>query len=102
MTARLDAITVRLSIICAALDRSPLIRAVHLSGALAVVKYCEASARFIFGDSIGDETADEILRQLRARPDGMTRTEIRDHFQRNRSAAEIGPCAGGVAGARTS
>jgi hypothetical protein len=94
MTARLDAIAVRLSMIYAILDCSPLVRAAHLKAALAIVKYCEDSARFIFGDSLGDETADEILRQLRSRPDGMTRTDIRDHFQKNRSAAEIGRALG--------
>jgi hypothetical protein len=52
MTARLDAIAVRLSVIYALLDCSPLIRAVHLKAALAVVKYCEDSTRFIFGDSL--------------------------------------------------
>ena len=59
-----------------------------------MVKYCQDSARFIYGDSLGDETADEILRQLRARPDSMTRTELRDHFQRNRSASELGRALG--------
>jgi hypothetical protein len=60
------------------------------------VSYCETSARFIFGDSLGDETTDEILRQLRARLDGMTRADIRDHFGRNRSAAEIGRALGAL------
>jgi hypothetical protein len=94
MTARFDAIAVRLSLIYALLDRSPLIRAVHLKAALAIVKYCEDSTRFIFGDSLGDETADEILRQLRSRPDGMTRTELRDFFQRNKTSAEISRALG--------
>ena len=80
----------RLSVIYALFDASPVIRAAHLKAALAVVAYAEASARFIWGDSLGDETADEIVRQLRARPDGLSRTEICDHFQRNRGAAEIG------------
>jgi DNA replicative helicase MCM subunit Mcm2 (Cdc46/Mcm family) len=44
MTARLDAIAVRLSMIYALLDCSPLVRAAHLKAALAIVKYCEDSA----------------------------------------------------------
>ena len=33
---------------------------------------------YIFGDAVGDPTADDILRELRQRKDdGMTRTEIR-------------------------
>lgn len=31
----------------------------------------------------------EILRALRASPEGMSRTAIRDHFSKNRSASEI-------------
>jgi hypothetical protein len=94
MIARFDAIVVRLSVTYALLDKSPLIKAAHLNAALAVVKYCEASARFIFGDAVGDETADEILRQLRSRPDGMTRAELRDFFQRNKTSAEISRALG--------
>jgi hypothetical protein len=52
ITSRLDVLAVRLSLVCALLDRSLLIKAVHLNAALAVIKYCEASARFIFGDSL--------------------------------------------------
>ena len=52
-------------------------------------QYCEDSARFIFGDALGDATGDEILRALRNRPEGMTRTEIRDYFSKNERAADI-------------
>jgi predicted transcriptional regulator len=62
--------------------------------ALAVWQYCEDSARFIFGDALGDATADEILRELRSHPQGMTRNDIREHFNRNKSAAEIGRAVG--------
>ncbi len=48
-----------------------------------------ASARFIFGEALGDPTADTILANLRAHPEGMTRTEIHGLFGRNRSAHEI-------------
>jgi predicted ArsR family transcriptional regulator len=53
--------------------------------ALAAWDYCEASAKFIFGDSLGNSDADKILAALRANPQGLTRTEIRDLFGRNRS-----------------
>ncbi|PYX67650.1 MAG: hypothetical protein DMG72_24985, partial [Acidobacteria bacterium] len=62
----------------------------HLEAALAGWQYCADSARFIFGDELGDPTADETLDLLRRAPDGMTRTGIRDHFTRNKSSAEIG------------
>ena len=63
----------------------------HLLAALAVWDYCEASARFIFGDALGDPVADEILRALRqAGEEGMTRTAIRENlFQRNMPARRI-------------
>lgn len=57
--------------------------------------YCDSSARYIFGDLLGNTVADEILRALRiAGANGMTRRDIRDLFQRNRSADEIGKALG--------
>ena len=38
---------------------------------------------------MGDPLADQILGLLRANPDGLTRTELRDHFSRNRGADRI-------------
>jgi len=84
----------RLACIYALLDGSPAVTAEHLTAALAVWQYCEDSAGFIFGDALGDTSADEILRELRSRPDGMTRNEIREHFQRHKSSAEIARALG--------
>ena len=42
-----------------------------------------------FGESLGDPVADEILRDLRQSPEGLTRTQMRERFQRNKSSAEI-------------
>jgi hypothetical protein len=89
VTSRADTLTVRLSMVYALLDSSAFIRKEHLLAALAVWRYSADSARFIFGDAVGNETADEIRRQLRNRPDGMTRTEIRDLFKRNKKVMEI-------------
>jgi hypothetical protein len=89
VTSRADTLTVRLSMVYALLDSSAFIRKEHLLAALAVWRYSADSARFIFGDAVGNETADEIFRQLRTRPDGMTRTEIRDLFKRNKKVMEI-------------
>src|SRR5262249_3045032 len=66
----------------------------HLCAALALWDYAEQSARYIFGDTLGDPVADELLRVLRATPDGLTRTEIRDLFGRNLHAHEIGHALG--------
>jgi hypothetical protein len=94
VTGRAEAQTVRLSCIYALLDLSGTVRVEHLSAALAVWKYCEDSARFIFGDATGDVTADEIIRQLRSCPEGMTRTDLYEFFSRHKSSAEIGRALG--------
>src|SRR5439155_11765420 len=94
VTARAEAQTMRLALMYALLDRSPKMRLEHLRAALAAWHYCEDSARFIFGDKLGDPTADEILHLLRGAKDGMTRNDFMDHFKRNKSSAEIGRALG--------
>lgn len=89
VTSRSESQTMRIACIFALLDCSSEVGAVHLRAALAVWAYCEDSARFIFGDSLGDPIADEILRELRAHSEGLTRTAIRELFTRNKSTAEI-------------
>ena len=87
--ARAEAQVIRLSLIFALLDMKDTIAPEHLEGAMAIWAYCEASALRIFGDSLGDPVADDILRALRlSGPGGMTRTEI---SQPLRSPSEIRP-----------
>lgn len=88
-TARAAALTLRLSLIYALLDGANEIRKEHLIAALEVWRYCDESARFIFGGALGDPTADAILRALRAAPGGLTRTEITALFDRHKSATEL-------------
>ena len=88
-TARAEAHTVRLALIYALLDCSQVIRLEHLDAALAFWAYSAASARWVFGDSIGDPTADEIWSLARERHDGITRTEVSNLFSRNKKAREI-------------
>lgn len=89
VTSRAEAQVMRIACIYALLDHSKEIRRVHLEAALALWNYCDASCRFVFGDSLGDPVADELLKALRAAPEGMTRTQIRNHFDRNKSAEQI-------------
>ena len=90
VTARGAAQVTRLSVIYALLDRKAEIGAEHLEAGLALWDYVRDSARFIFGDSLGDRTADRILGALRGSGDGgLTRTEISDLFGRNRDSREI-------------
>ncbi|MBI2925551.1 MAG: DUF3987 domain-containing protein [Verrucomicrobia bacterium] len=91
VTSRAEAYVVRLSLVYAVLDCADFIRREHLEAALAAWRYCEDSARYIFGESLGDPDADAILAALRAAgAAGLTRTEINeDVFNRHRTKAEI-------------
>jgi hypothetical protein len=81
VTSRAEAQVMRLACLYALLDCSQKIRRVHLEAALALWRYCEDSVRFIFGDSLGDPVADEILRALKeAGEPGLTQTQLNDLF----------------------
>jgi hypothetical protein len=87
---RAEAQVMRLSAIYALLDKSRLIRPEHHEAAMALWRYCEQSAKWIFGTSTGDRKADKILAALRHAPNGMTKTEISvEVFNRHASSAEI-------------
>jgi len=90
VTARAHVQVIRLSCIYALLDGSSLIRIEHLISALEVWRYCEDSARYIFGQTLGDGTADKILIGLQANPDGLSRWEITDRiFSKHIAASEL-------------
>ena len=91
MTARAEAQAVRLALIYALLDRRDAIDVAHLRAAIAIWEYAAASAARIFGDSLGDPIADDILRALQqAGATGMNRTEIANLFGRHQSTGRIG------------
>jgi hypothetical protein len=91
VTSRAEAQAMRIAVIYAALDGRHAIGIEHLRAALEVWRYCEESARYIFGDATGDPVADEILAALRnAEAVGMSRAEIYDMFGRHRSRDRIG------------
>ncbi len=90
ITARAAPQVIRLALIYALADRRSQIEEPHLSSALALWRYSEASVRRIFGDALGDPIADTILAALRHRkPDGMSRTEIRALFSGNVESSRI-------------
>jgi len=89
MTARAEAQVMRLAAIYALLDRSALIKVPHLQAGLALWKFCAASVRFIFRDSLGNPVADRLLEALRQAPTGLTRTEIRDLLGRHAKQDDI-------------
>jgi hypothetical protein len=94
LLARAEAHVMRLALLYALLDRSQSIRAPHLLAGLALWDFCDRSVRFVFGDSLGDAVADELLRLLRSSPNGLTRTDSRDYFQRHAPADRIGSALG--------
>ncbi len=85
---RAEAQVMRLALVYALLDRSPEIRPVHLKAGLALWDYSEASVRLIFGDRLGDPTADRIMSEMR-RCGELDETAIRDLFSRNLRGQEI-------------
>jgi len=90
LLARAETHTLRLALIYALFDGSCRITAPHLEAAKAVWDYCEASARFIFGDALGDDVAQRILDEARqAYPLGLSRKDQHALFARHIGAARI-------------
>jgi len=91
VVARAEAQVRRIATLYAVLDLSEEVQVPHLLAALAVWQYSEASARRIFRDRTGDALADELLDALKDAGDqGMTRSEIYDHFGRNQRRNRLG------------
>lgn len=93
VTSRAEAQVMRLAAIYAVLDETPTMTVEHLKAGLAVWRYVEQSAEFIFGDSLGDPIADMVLRALRQAGE-MTQTEIANLFGRNQKAARLDQALG--------
>ncbi len=89
VTSRAEAQVMRLACIYALLDCSEIITLEHLEAALALWKYSEDSAAYIFGNQTGNKLADAIYTALLGAESGLTKTQIRDLFQRNQSAHQI-------------
>jgi hypothetical protein len=89
ITARAEAQVARLALIYALLDAAQMIGLGHLEAALECWRYAGDSARFIFGDALGDPIADTILVALRQAADGLTQTQISELFARHVTANKI-------------
>jgi len=77
MLARGEPQVLRLSMLYALLDCAATIRVEHLTAALAVWEYAEASVRKVFGASTGNREADTLREALKwAEAGKMTKTEI--------------------------
>lgn len=89
VTSRAEAQALRLSVAYALLDGAHAIDDIHLEAAYAVWRYCEASARHIFGDALGDDVADRLLEAIRADPAGLDVRAQNELFSRHVSAARL-------------
>jgi VirE N-terminal domain/Primase C terminal 2 (PriCT-2)/Protein of unknown function (DUF3987) len=91
LLARAEPQVARLAMLYAILDQSSTIAVEHLNAALALWEYTEDSAAYIFGEAIGDETADTIVKALhQAGSAGLSKNALlKEVFQRNVPAAEI-------------
>jgi hypothetical protein len=101
MTARVEAQTLRLSLLYALLDQTNGITEDHLRAARAVTDYCHRSVQHIFQSVTGNRIADTILKTLAVRP-RLNRTEVHNlggrHWKRHdiNDAIEILTCDHGV------
>jgi len=86
--ARAEAHVLRLSLVYALLDRSPVVTAAHLLAAAELWAYAERSARYVFGDATGDPVADTIYQALLASRE-LSRGALIDLFGRHKPAARI-------------
>jgi hypothetical protein len=89
MTARAAAHVVRLSLLYALTERSPVIRDRHLAAAVAVWEFTERSVAYLFGDSTGDGYADDALSLIRSCPAGIKRGDILNFFGRHVSSERL-------------
>jgi len=98
LVARGEAHVRRFAAIYAVLDGTCIVRREHLLAALALWDYAEESARCIWGATLGDDVADEVLRALRdAGKSGMTMTDFHNRFQRHIPAGRIRQAIAGLA-----
>jgi hypothetical protein len=85
--SRGEAQVMRLALLFALLDQSPLIACPHLEAALSLWRYCEASAAHIFADNLLNPKAAKILDALKDGP--RTMSQVHKIFGNNASSAEI-------------
>jgi len=89
-TSRAEAQVRRLAMIYALMDRCAGIKTRHLEAALAVWKYCNDSARFIFADRQEVSFDNRLLSILRDSKRSLTRSEISEALGRHTPSEVIG------------
>ena len=90
LTARARPHTLRLALVYAAADGSPLIDAKHVEAAVAVWRFSDASVRIIFDSATGDPLADRLLVTLKMAGDReLSLSEQRSHLGHNYPGADL-------------
>jgi len=89
LLARAEAHVLRLALLYPLVDGAGSLGPAHLEAALALWEYAAAAVAWVFRDVTADALAESIRLALASHPQGMTRTEIRDHLGRNRPGAAI-------------
>jgi hypothetical protein len=84
----------KLSLIYAAIDGGDEIRREHMEAAIAVVRYCEASAIWAFGDSTGNATANKMLNALRFANAPLSKNDVRNELSRHVSSVDLDEAIG--------
>ena len=88
ITSRAEAQVLRLAMVYALADGSPIVEPEHLEAALAVWRYCEASAAMIFGGSTGASLDDRILEAITSSP-GISRRDLHRRLANHCPAGEL-------------
>jgi hypothetical protein len=86
--SRAEPQTLRLAIVYALAEGSPVIEPQHLEAGLAVWRYAEQSAGIIFGRSTGSTIDDRILEAIRKAP-GISRRELHKALGNHTAAEEL-------------
>ena len=90
ITARAEAQVVRLSMLFALCEASPIIGVAHLRSALAVWDYAQASAEYIFSEEVGKKSIDNKIKSFLERsPEGLSLTELHASMQNHVRSHEM-------------
>ena len=96
LLARAEAHVLRLAMLYALIDGRSRISACDLSAGRSLLDYAAASLAWARSQAAADPLAERIARELSKRPEGLTRTAVRDLFARNVSAERIEEALGAL------
>jgi hypothetical protein len=90
VTARAAQMVLRIALITAAINGEREITSEHLHCGYECWRYCDESARYVFGDRLDNPTAAEIMKNLRGKtPAGMSRSEVYRIWNGKKNRIEI-------------